>query len=71
MASLPPERLFGPELNELARGHADQAAFARRLNRMLFLWYPPESRRAIFERFYRLPDETIDNFYALRLVTQP
>lgn len=67
VASLPPERLFGPELNELARGHADQAAFARRLNRMLFLWYPPESRRAIFERFYRLPDETIDNFYALRL----
>jgi lycopene beta-cyclase len=37
------------------------------LNRLQFQWYPPRARSAIYERFYRLPDSTIRNFYALRM----
>jgi lycopene beta-cyclase len=62
-----PEALFGAELERLGRHQERQARFARFLNRLLFRWYPPASRRAVFERFYRLPESTIVNWYALRL----
>ncbi len=67
VASRPPTDLFGPDLARLARAHRLQRSFAQLLNRLLFRWYPPNVRRFIFERFYRLPEATIGNFYALRL----
>lgn len=44
-----------------------RARFCHLLNRLLFRWYPPDARRGIFERFYRLPDATIARYYAMRL----
>jgi lycopene beta-cyclase len=62
-----PQALFGADLERLGKAQERQARFARFLNRLLFRWYPPAARRAIFERFYRLPEATIANWYALRL----
>jgi lycopene beta-cyclase len=42
-----------------------QARFAHRLNRMLFGWVRPHKRWKIFDRFYRLPADTIRRFYAM------
>jgi lycopene beta-cyclase len=67
VAARPPQELFGPELNRFARAHRRQAWFARFLNRLMFRWYPPERRRRIFERVYRLPVATVRSFYALEL----
>ena len=44
-----------------------RARFCHLLNRLLFRWYPPEARRGIFERFYRLPASTVARYYAMRL----
>lgn len=44
-----------------------RARFCHLLNRLLFRWYPPQARRGIFERFYRLPASTIARYYAMRL----
>lgn len=50
-----------------ARGRRRRARFCHLLNRLLFRWYPPAARRAVFERFYRLPESTIARYYAMRL----
>jgi lycopene beta-cyclase len=42
-----------------------QAKFFNLLNRMLFGAVPPAQRWNIFERFYRLPNATIERFYAM------
>jgi len=66
VASLPPEKLFGPELRAFARRHAGQVRFARVLNWLMFRAYPPSKRWHILERFYRdMPEATIRRFYAL------
>jgi lycopene beta-cyclase len=61
----------GPEpadqLAAMARAVAGQTRFCHLLNRFLFRWYPPANRWNIFERFYRLPVDTIRRFYALQL----
>jgi lycopene beta-cyclase len=67
IAARAPETVFGPALRALARDHAAQARYCRFLNRMLFRWYAPRNRWHIFQRFYRLPEGTIERFYALRL----
>jgi len=67
IASRPGDRLFGEDLERFSRRHRRQATFARFLNRLLFRWYPPRARRFVFERFYRLPETTVENWYALRL----
>ena len=56
---------FGPELRKLVRRHRRQARYARLLNGLLFLWFRPDRRRHVFERFYRLPEARIRRFYAL------
>ncbi|HSN27265.1 MAG TPA: lycopene cyclase family protein, partial [Kofleriaceae bacterium] len=61
------DQLFGPELDALARAHGKQLAFATRLNRMLFRWFPPEQRHHVLARFYRLPAEVVARFYALEM----
>jgi len=65
LANRLPEEVFGPDLDAHAAEHADQLAFALRLNRMLFHWFAPADRWHVLERFYRLPDPTIRRFYAL------
>ena len=42
-----------------------QAAFARRLNRLLFRAGPADARWQILSRFYRLPQPSIERFYKL------
>lgn len=49
------------------RDRRRRARFCYLLNRLLFRWYPPAARRAVFERFYRLPESTIERYYAMRL----
>jgi lycopene beta-cyclase len=66
VASLPPERALGPELQAFARRHRAQARFAHLLNWLMFQAYPPPSRWHVLERFYReMPEDTIRRFYAL------
>ncbi len=67
VASRPPDALFGREFRRLGRRHSRQVLFTQLLNRSLFRWFAPASRIWVFERFYRLPANTIGNFYALRL----
>lgn len=67
VAGYEPGRLFGPDFSAFAREQRRQTRFAHLLNRLLFRWYPPRYRTSIFERFYRLPPETIRRFYGLRL----
>ncbi len=67
VASLPAERLVGPELVLHAAAQERQMKFALRLNRMLFGWFPPAQRFRVLERFYRLPEALIRRFYALEL----
>jgi lycopene beta-cyclase len=60
----------GPErapaaLARLYRQLAPQAAYARRLNHLLFRATPPEHRWQVLSRFYRLPQPAIERFYAL------
>lgn len=54
-------------LRRLAARVAHQQRFAALLNRMLFRGFAPERRHAAFERFYRLPSETVRRFYSLSL----
>jgi lycopene beta-cyclase len=44
-----------------------QKRFLLLLNRLLFEAVPPEARRNVFERFYRLPADCIARFYSMRL----
>jgi len=52
---------------ELAVRTRRQQRFATLLNRMLFRGFAPEHRYGAFERFYRLPPDTVRRFYALSL----
>jgi lycopene beta-cyclase len=67
VGALPPEALFGPELDGLRARHRRQLDVALALNRMLFGWFAPEDRHHVLARFYRLPEPTIRRFYALDL----
>lgn len=44
-----------------------RARFCCLLNRLLFRGYPAPARRAVFARFYRLPEPTIQRLFSLRL----
>jgi lycopene beta-cyclase len=67
VASVLPGAPLGPALLDLARRHRGQARYARLLNWLLFCAYPPGERWHILERFYRLPEPTIERFYALQM----
>jgi lycopene beta-cyclase len=71
VASLPPERALGAELQAFARRHRAQARFAHLLNWLMFQAYPPPSRWQVLERFYReMPEDTIRRFYALDMTVK-
>ncbi|HEX6277699.1 MAG TPA: lycopene beta-cyclase CrtY [Polyangiaceae bacterium] len=63
------EQELPDRLAELATRTARQQRFASLLNRMLFRAFRPELRYVAFERFYRLPPETVRRFYALSLTS--
>ena len=66
VATTPLSRL--PAAAAAARGDLQRRArFCCLLNRLLFQAYPPEARRNIFERFFRLPESTIRRFFSMRL----
>ena len=60
--------LSGPLLAHFIRGRANEhwkkTAIYRALGRMLFKATEPERRVNIFQRFYRLPEDLIERFYA-------
>jgi len=62
-----PDTLFGPELARLVADQTRQSRFCHLLNRLLFLAMEPNERWHALARFYRLPDATIERFYALEL----
>lgn len=64
-ADLPGEQLAAL-IEGAATGHWRATAFYRRLGAMLFQAGEPNERYRIFERFYRLPEPTIERFYAAR-----
>jgi lycopene beta-cyclase len=64
-ADLPSQQLAALVEGEAAR-HWRQTAFYRKLGAMLFGAGEPEQRYRIFERFYRLPEPTVERFYAAR-----
>ncbi|WP_299361575.1 lycopene beta-cyclase CrtY [uncultured Paracoccus sp.] len=51
-------------VRELALDMARRQRFLRLLSRMLFKGAAPDARRAVLERFYRLPEPLIERFYA-------
>ncbi|MEM7053362.1 MAG: lycopene beta-cyclase CrtY [Pseudomonadota bacterium] len=61
----------GPMLADFTRDHAlkfwNATGFFRLLNRMLFRCGAPEKRYTVMERFYKLSNSLIENFYASRL----
>ncbi len=66
LAESGPSAARGAAFEALRRAHEHQASFARRLNYMLFRWFPPEDRWNVLARFYRtLPEPSIRRFYAL------
>lgn len=54
-------------LERLADEHARNARYCVLLNRLLFDAFGLEAQRNVLERFYRLPQATIEHFYALSL----
>lgn len=65
VARIEPEDLAGHEIEILAGEIRRMARFARALNRLSFRWFEPTERWRVFDRFYRLPEETIRRFHAL------
>jgi lycopene beta-cyclase len=55
---------LGASLARLASRELPNQRFAALLNRLLFRGFAPAQRYSVFERFYRLPVETIRRFYA-------
>ena len=66
VAATPPGALAAAAA-EARRRLQQRARFCCLLNRLLFQGYPADARRAIFARFYRLPEPTIRRFFSLRL----
>jgi lycopene beta-cyclase len=56
---------FNDDWKRLVAGHRAQFRFASLLNRMLFGAFYPAQRWHAMERFYRMPEPTIQRFYAL------
>lgn len=65
LAEAGPDPLAEPAIAALASQIRKQARYARALNRLLFRWCRPDARWHILARFYRLPQATIERFYAL------
>jgi lycopene beta-cyclase len=58
---------FGADWQRFQRQHRAQARYARQLNQLLFGAFAEADMYNVFERFYRLPEDLIERFYALRM----
>lgn len=58
---------FGSEWRGFMRKHRAQVSYALQLNRLLFSGFAESDMWRVFERFYRLPEDLIERFYALSL----
>lgn len=58
---------FGREWQHFLRSHRAQVSYALQLNRLLFSGFAESDMWRVFERFYRLPEDLIERFYALSL----
>jgi lycopene beta-cyclase len=60
---------FRAAATELWRDHERQAVFGRLLNRLMFTATDPAQRWRLLARFYALPVDTIERFYAMQMTT--
>jgi lycopene beta-cyclase len=67
VASHWPEPVLDGAFERLLARHRAQARYCTWLNRMLFGAFEPERRFEVLKRFYRLPEDTIERFYALEM----
>lgn len=65
VAATPLDAMFGATWDRMVADHARQSRFAVMLNRLLFSATAPSHRRDVLERFHRLPDASVQRFYAL------
>jgi len=61
------ERALGDDFERFVHQHASQVRYCCWLNRLLFGGFEERDRFNVLERFYRLPQSTIQRFYALQL----
>ena len=66
VAATPPEALAAA-VTAARRRLQQRTHFCCLLNRLLFRGYPAHARRAVFARFFRLPEPTIRRLFSLRL----
>lgn len=62
-----PREVLGEALRDLRRSHRSQQRFCHLLNLMMFRAVTPSERWRLFARFYSLPEDTIQRFYALEM----
>jgi lycopene beta-cyclase len=62
-----PDQVLGSEFDRMRRTHRSQQRFCHLLNYMMFCAITPSERWGLFAKFYGLPDDTIQRFYALTL----
>jgi len=70
IAARPAANMLDESLTRLISEIDAQARYAVWLNRLLFLGVAKEHRHNVLERFYGLPEATIERFYALRTTAQ-
>lgn len=56
-------------IDQLRQQLEPQWQFATRLNRLLFEAFPPAKSYGALEHFYRLPQDTVERFYALKMTS--
>lgn len=67
LSTRPPEQAFDVEFRRMTRAQRQQQRLCVWLNRLLFTAFQPDKRYHVLERFYGLPDDTIQRFYALQM----
>lgn len=67
VAQREPEQVRGEEWRAFVAEHRRQVRFCLALNSLLFRAYRPEHRWRVLEYFYRLPEPSIERFYALAM----
>lgn len=67
VAQCSPEELHGGVWARELRAQRAQLRFCLLLNKMFFGAFAPEQRRNVIERFYRLPEASVERFYAMTM----
>jgi lycopene beta-cyclase len=67
VAQSSPEELHAGVWAAQLRAQRAQLRFCLLLNKLFFSAFAPEQRRNVIERFYRLPEASVERFYAMAL----